>query len=46
LINSLIRDSGIRLELYAPFDQTGFIVALTASEKKRLEKERGWRFAK
>lgn len=45
-INSLIRNSGIRLELYKPFDQTGFIVALTASEKKRLEQERGWQFAK
>lgn len=46
LINSLIRSSGIQFELYKPFDQTGFIVALTASEKRRLETERGWQFAK
>lgn len=44
-INRLIRDSGIRFELYEAFDQSAFIIALTPLEKQKLEVERNWRFA-
>lgn len=44
-INALISDTGMQFELYKPFDQTGFVLALTADEK-RLQTERGWHFAK
>ena len=33
-INALISDTGMQFELYKPFDQTGFVLALTADEKK------------
>jgi len=45
-INALISDTGLQFELYKPFDQTGFVLVLTADEKGRLQTERGWRFAK
>ena len=31
-------------EIYEPFDQTAFMVVLTAAERQRLENERHWRF--
>ncbi len=43
-VNQLIADTGVQFEVYEPFDQTAFIVALTLSEKARLQTERGWRF--
>lgn len=43
-VNRLVVDTGIQFRLHAIFDQTAFIVALTLDEKKKLEKERGWRF--
>lgn len=45
-INKFLVDSGIRFELYKPFDQTAFVVALTPHEKTTLERERGWQFAR
>lgn len=45
-INALISDTGMQFELYKPFDQTGFVLTLTADEKRRLQTERGWHFAK
>jgi hypothetical protein len=33
-----------RFELYEPFDQTAYVVFLTNEEKRRLERERQWRF--
>jgi hypothetical protein len=44
-INQIIGTTGMRFELYEPFDQTAFVVALSADEKRRLQKERGWNFA-
>jgi hypothetical protein len=43
-INELIRDSGVQFEAYEAFDQSAFIIALTAVERQKLETERGWRF--
>jgi hypothetical protein len=34
----------IRLELYEPFDQTAFVVALTPHEREELRQTRGWSF--
>jgi len=45
-INKLIRKTGLQFAAYEAFDQTAFVVALTTREKHRLERERGWRFAK
>ncbi len=45
-INELIRDTGRRFEVYEFFDQTAFVIVLTREEKKKLEMERGWRFAR
>jgi hypothetical protein len=44
-INRLIARRGRRFELFVPFDQTAYVVALTGSERARLEREHGWRFA-
>ncbi len=44
-LNRIIRDTGIQFEPYENFDQTCFIVALTAEEKRRLRVERKWQFA-
>lgn len=44
-INALIAATGYRFEVFEPFDQTAFVVVLTADEKARLRHERGWRFA-
>jgi hypothetical protein len=43
-INALIADSGRQFELYRAFDQTLFLTAVTAAEKRALERERGWCF--
>jgi hypothetical protein len=43
-INALIAPSGRQFELYRAFDQTLFLTALTAGEKRALERERGWCF--
>lgn len=43
-INRLVQGSGYRFELHAAFDQTAFVTVLTAAEKRRLTRERGWRF--
>ena len=43
-INAVLARSDIQLELYKAFDQTAFVVALTAHEKRQLETERGWEF--
>jgi hypothetical protein len=42
-INDLIQE--VQFELYQPFDQTGFVVALTSVEKENLQKKRKWLFA-
>jgi hypothetical protein len=44
-INRWIRKSGYAFEMYDAFDQTAFVVVLTPEEKRKLEQERGWRFA-
>jgi hypothetical protein len=44
-LNGVLQPSSIQFELYEPFDQTAFIVALKAHEKAQLIRERGWRFA-
>lgn len=44
-LNQLIVESGVALFMYEQFDQTAFVVALTADEAKTLREERGWRFA-
>jgi hypothetical protein len=43
-INVLIASSGRQFELYRAFDQTLFLTALTATEKRALERDRGWCF--
>lgn len=43
-IDDQIADSGRRFELYRGFDQTAFVVALTADERATLEHDRGWCF--
>lgn len=43
-INEVIAPSGRQFELYRAFDQTLYVVALTAAEKRALERERGWCF--
>ncbi len=43
-INDLIASSGRRFESYRAFDQTAFVVAVTADERRALESERGWCF--
>lgn len=44
-INKIVADTGIQFRVHAIFDQTAFIVALTQDEKRKLEKDRGWKFA-
>ncbi len=44
-INRAITSTGMQFALYEQFDQTGFILVLTAAEKDRLHNERGWVFA-
>jgi hypothetical protein len=44
-LNRLIASSGKRFEVFAPFDQTAFVVVLTRRERERLERDRGWEFA-
>ena len=44
-INKLIYSSGMEFAVYKVFDQTAFVVVLTAQEKGKLQNERGWRFA-
>ena len=43
-INRAIAPSGRQFELYEPFDQTAFVVCLTADQKHALI-QRGWAFA-
>lgn len=43
-INSLILPSGKAFCIYEPFDQTAFVVVLTAVEYAAIQQERGWRF--
>lgn len=43
-INKVVADTGIQFRVHAIFDQTAFIVALTQDEKRKLEKDRGWKF--
>jgi hypothetical protein len=43
-INALIEPTGRQFELYRAFDQTLFLTALTAEEKRALERDRGWCF--
>jgi hypothetical protein len=43
-INRLIDSTGIRFEVFEPFDRTAFVVALVDVEKQRLKRERGWSF--
>lgn len=45
-LNDVIAASGYRFEPVASSDDTAFVVALTAEEKSRLVRERGWRFTK
>ena len=42
-INALLPSDGPRFAIYAPFDQTAFVVCITEIERRRLE-ERGWSF--
>lgn len=44
-INEMIARSKIQFAVHAIFDQTAFVVALTQDEKKKLTRDRGWRFA-
>ena len=43
-LNQVIAASGYAFEMYDEFDQTAFVVVLTAEEKERLQSERGWLF--
>jgi hypothetical protein len=43
-INGLIAPNGRQFELYRAFDQTLFLIVLTADEKRALERDRGWCF--
>lgn len=45
-VNYLIGKSGKEYAVYLPFDQTAFIIVVTKSEKRKLQKERNWRFAR
>lgn len=42
-INGLISRSGRQFVVFQPFDQTAFVMALTAEERSALE-QRGWCF--
>lgn len=42
-IDAFMRTDGPRFAIYAPFDQTAFVVCVTDIERRRLE-ERGWSF--
>ena len=42
-INAFLPGDGPRFAIYAPFDQTAFVVCITEIERRRLE-ERGWSF--
>ncbi len=43
-INAWLASRGVQLELCQAFDQTAFVVALNAKEKRQLEDQRGWTF--
>lgn len=43
-LNRWIDLTGIRLEVFEPFDDTAFVVALFEPEKERLKRERAWSF--
>jgi len=43
-VNRWIDPSGLRLEVFEPFDDTAFVVALFEPEKERLKRERAWTF--
>ena len=43
-VNPLIASSGVAFCMYEPFDQTAFVVALTAAEFAVHRDERHWRF--
>jgi hypothetical protein len=45
VVNEAIKNNGYQFEVHVPEDQFAFIVALTGNEKKKLEEERGWKFA-
>ena len=45
-INAAIRQTDIQFAVHEIFDQTAFILALAMDDKRRLQEERGWRFAK
>jgi hypothetical protein len=42
-IDAFMPGDGPRFAIYAPFDQTAFVVCITEIERRRLE-ERGWSF--
>jgi hypothetical protein len=42
-IDAFMQTDAPRFEIYAPFDQTAFVVCVTDIERRRLE-ERGWSF--
>jgi len=45
-INTAILGTGIQFAVHEIFDQTAFILALTMDQKRRLQEQRRWRFAK
>jgi hypothetical protein len=45
-VNEIIEDTGIQFAVYDTRDQFAFVVALTDDEREKLQRERGWRFAK
>ena len=43
-INEYIKDTEFRIEVFEPFDQTAFVIALNNEEKQKLINERNWDF--
>lgn len=43
-LNHLLLETPIRFELYQPFDQTAYVVSLTADQKTALTHQLGWSF--
>lgn len=44
-LNRLLPAEAPHLALYEPFDQTAWVTAVTPGERRRLERDHGWRFA-
>jgi hypothetical protein len=43
-INEFIEGTGIRFEVYKPFDQSAYVISLTPDQKRRLQRDLDWFF--